>query len=44
MKVELWIKQIEKMKEKIQNWGMMWLNMAGRVIQIKTLLTVFPIY
>jgi len=44
MKVELWIKQIEKMKYKIQNWGMMWINMAGRVILIKALLTTLPNY
>ena len=32
------------MKDKIQKWGMMWLNMAGRVILIKALLTTLPIY
>lgn len=44
MKAELWTKQIEKMKNKVQSWGMMWLNMAGRVILIKTLLATLPIY
>ena len=44
MKTKLWTKQIEKMKNKIQSWGMMWLNMAGRVILIKALLAALPIY
>ena len=44
MKTEIWTKQIEKMKNKIQSWGMMWLNMAGRVILIKALLAALPIY
>lgn len=44
MKAEIWTKQIEKMQEKIKNWGMMWLNMAGRVILIKALLAALPIY
>lgn len=44
LKSELWSKQIEKMEEKIQKWGVMWLNMAGRVTLIKALLTVPPIY
>lgn len=44
MKAEIWTKQIEKMQAKIKNWGMMWLNMAGRVILIKALLAALPIY
>lgn len=32
------------MKNKTQNWGMMWLNMAGKVILIKALLGALPIY
>jgi len=32
------------MKNKIQSWGMMWLNMTGRVILIKALLVALPIY
>jgi len=43
MKTEIWTKKIEKMKNKIQSWGMMWLNMAGRVILIKALLAALPI-
>ena len=32
------------MKNKIQSWGMMWLNMVGRVILIKALLAALAIY
>lgn len=32
------------MKEKIQSWGVLWLNIAGRVALIKAMLTVLPIY
>jgi len=28
----------------IQNWGMNWLNLAGKVILIKSMLRAFPIY
>lgn len=31
------------MQAKLKNWGMMWLNMAGRVILIKALLATLPI-
>jgi len=44
VKSELWSKHVEKMKNKKQKWGMMWLNMAGRVIMIKALLSSLPIY
>lgn len=44
LKAKLRIKQVEKMKYKIQKGGMMWLNMAGRVILIKALLMALPIY
>jgi len=43
MKSELWIKHIEKMK-KIQNWGMICLNLVGRVTLIKSMLTTLPIF
>lgn len=29
IKAEVWSKQVEKMKDKIQKWGMMWLNLAS---------------
>lgn len=32
------------MQDSIKNWGMMWLNMARRVILIKALLVALPIY
>jgi len=44
VKAEVWSKQVEKMKDKIQKWGLMWLNMAGRVIIIKALLLALSIY
>jgi len=44
MKAEIWTKKIGKMQDRIKNWGMMWLNMAGRVILIKALLAALPIY
>jgi len=44
VKSEVWNKQVEKMKGKIQNWGVMWLNLAGRVTLIKALLSALPIY
>jgi len=44
MKTKIWTKQIEKMKNKIQCWGMRWLNMIGRVIVIKSLLAALTIY
>jgi len=44
MKAEIWTKQIEKMQDRIKNWGMTWLNMAGSVILIKALLVALPIY
>jgi len=43
-KAEIWTKQIEKMQDNIKNWGMMWLNMVGRVILIKALHVALPIY
>jgi len=35
VKAEVWNKQIEKMRGKIQSWGMTWLNLVGRSILIK---------
>ena len=32
------------MRDRINNWGMMWLNIVGRVILIKALLAALPIY
>lgn len=44
IKSETWNKQIEKVRGKIQSWGMMWLNLVGITILIKVLLSVLPIY
>lgn len=44
MNAEIWTKQIEKMQNKINSWGMMWINMGGRVILIKTLVVALLIY
>ena len=44
LKSETWNKQIEKMKGNLQSWGLMWLNLAGRTIFIKALLSALPIY
>ena len=32
------------MKQKVQNWGMIWLNMVGKVVLFKALLRTLPIY
>ena len=39
-----WKGMIEKMKHKITNWGGIWLNPAGRLIFIKSVLSSLPIY
>jgi len=44
LNIEIWNKYIEKMKWKVENWGMIWLNMARRVVLIKALPTTLPIY
>jgi len=44
VKTEVWNKQIEKMRGKIQSWWMTWLNLASRTILIKALLLALPIY
>lgn len=44
VKSEVWNKHVEKIRGKIQNWGMMWLNLAERTIMIKALFLALPIY
>eukprot|EP00253_Pinus_taeda_P031912 PITA_31912 len=44
VKSEIWIKLIENMRSKLQSWGMHWLNLAGRSILIKAVLSALPIY
>jgi len=44
VKSEIWNKQIEKMRGHLQSWGLSWLNLVGRAILIKALLSALPIY
>ena len=41
---KIWNKNIDKTKQKVYNWSIIWFNMAGRVVLIKALLTTLPIY
>lgn len=44
IKTEIWAKLIEKLRGKLQSWGVYWLNLAGRTILIKAILSALPIY
>eukprot|EP00253_Pinus_taeda_P022245 PITA_22245 len=44
IKAEVWTKHIEKMRSLLQSWGVSWLNLAGRTILIKAVLSGLPIY
>eukprot|EP00253_Pinus_taeda_P005844 PITA_05844 len=44
VKSEVWTKHIEKMRGLLQGWGASWLNLAGRTILIKAVLSALPIY
>eukprot|EP00253_Pinus_taeda_P008374 PITA_08374 len=44
IKSEIWVKLIEKLRGKLQSWGVYWLNLAGRTILIKAVLSALPIY
>eukprot|EP00253_Pinus_taeda_P018333 PITA_18333 len=44
IKTEIWVKLIEKLRGKLQSWGVYWLNLAGRTILIKAILSALPIY
>eukprot|EP00253_Pinus_taeda_P011928 PITA_11928 len=44
VKSEIWVKHIEKMRGKLQSWGMSWLNLVGRTTLIKAILSALPIY
>lgn len=43
-KRDLWSDIISKIKTKISSWGGYWLTKGGKVIIIKTLMSVLPIY
>eukprot|EP00253_Pinus_taeda_P023862 PITA_23862 len=38
-----WMPQVEKFKSKLQAWGANWLNMAGKIILIKAVLSSLPL-
>eukprot|EP00253_Pinus_taeda_P026690 PITA_26690 len=44
IKTEIWVKLIEKLRGNLQSWGVYWLNLAGRTILIKAILSALPIY
>lgn len=44
VKSKVWNKHIEKMRGKIQSWGTTWVNLAGKTILIKALLSALLIY
>ena len=39
-----WIPLIDKFKNKLQAWGLSWLNIAGKTVLIKSVLNNLPIY
>eukprot|EP00253_Pinus_taeda_P022784 PITA_22784 len=44
IKAEVWTKHIENMRSLLQSWGVSWLNLVGRTILIKVVLSGLPIY
>eukprot|EP00253_Pinus_taeda_P010548 PITA_10548 len=44
IKAGVWTKHIEKMRGLLQSWGVTWLNLAGRTILIKAVLSGLLIY
>eukprot|EP00253_Pinus_taeda_P024639 PITA_24639 len=44
LKVETWNEIIDKVKRKVQQWGTIWLNPAGRLILLKSGITSLPLY
>jgi len=43
-KASHWNQLIDNLKNKISSWGANWLNLAGKVVLIKAVLTSIPIY
>lgn len=39
-----WLPQVEKFKIRLQAWGINWLNMAGKTILIKYVLSSLPLF
>eukprot|EP00253_Pinus_taeda_P018691 PITA_18691 len=44
LKAEAWDEIIDKVKRKIQQWGTLWLNPAGRLILLNSGITYLPLY
>jgi len=44
VKTEIWASLIEKLRGKLQSWGVSWLNLAGRTTLTKAILSALPIY
>jgi ribonuclease HI/exonuclease III len=44
LKVAHWTPLIDKLKSKIQNWGVHWLNKAGKLVLMNAVITSLPIY
>eukprot|EP00253_Pinus_taeda_P030665 PITA_30665 len=44
LKAETWNEIIDKVKMKVQQWGTHWLNLAGRLILLKSGITSLPLY
>ena len=42
LKTQVWNNIVDKMNKKIQQWGTNWLNLAGRVILLKEVLSALP--
>ena len=43
-KASHWSPIIDKFKNRIQNWGSNWLNLAGKAVLLKSVLMSIPIY
>eukprot|EP00253_Pinus_taeda_P004040 PITA_04040 len=44
LKADTWNEILDKIERKVQQWGTMWLNLAGRLILLKSGITSLPIY
>jgi len=43
-KTDVWDLTLDKMKRKVQKWGTLWLNPAGRQALLKSALSSLPLY
>eukprot|EP00253_Pinus_taeda_P036022 PITA_36022 len=44
LKADTWNEMLDKIERKVQQWGTMWLNPAGRLILLKSGITSLPLY